>query len=197
MSKFNIGDKVQLSGPVRGYQSTDPAEVPQPGVTYTVCSSSYDDLFTRLEECQGGWYTNQFHRVDEPPTLPDQISLILRQHATRDIGTTEAVEHILRITILAPRTRRRNSDPVTSHIAASAPQSGNRRLVLDAVEQSGSDGITADEVAVIHGHAKGLHRRFCELERGGWIKRNGTRPGTSGVHNTVWVATPQTTGPVL
>lgn len=110
--------------------------------------------------------------------------------AGRTVG--QCVDNLLSIT---PKARR--SDPPTSHIGASAPQSGNRKLVLDTVRTFGQNGITADELAILHGHAKGLHRRLPELERMGYIERKGTRAGSSGVPNTIWIATPQTSGPVL
>lgn len=109
-------------------------------------------------------------------------------------AVVRAVQEVVGKIVTGKKFRARRSDPSPSHIAASAPQSGNRKLVLDAVTAYGSEGITADELAIIFGHAKGLHRRLPELERMGWIARSGTRLGTSGVPNTVWVRTNQTIG---
>ena len=86
-----------------------------------------------------------------------------------------------------PRARR--ADPEPSHIGASFPQKGNRKLVLDQVIAAGPGGLTASELeGPEESVRKGLHRRLVELERGGHIHRNGTRKGLTGVPNTIWVA---------
>lgn len=87
------------------------------------------------------------------------------------------------------KVRARNTDPTTSHIGASLPQSGNRKLVLDAVTAAGAGGLTSYELSSNLGFKAGLHRRLSELERQGFLVRvDITRESEYGVPNAVYIA---------
>jgi hypothetical protein len=85
----------------------------------------------------------------------------------------------------------RNSNPATSHAAASAISGSLPELekkVFNAITSAGSLGMTLDEIT----QATGLDKvtaspRMRPLCNKGLVVENGTRPGRAGRNQTVWV----------
>lgn len=82
----------------------------------------------------------------------------------------------------------RHSDPSTSHDAARSLSTTHLEdLVFDAVRDSGSVGVTLDDLVQITNLEKvTVSPRLAPLERKGLVFRQGKRPGHSSRQQTIW-----------
>lgn len=86
--------------------------------------------------------------------------------------------------------RARNTDPHTSHeAAASVDVEGLKAVILKAMEEAGSRGVTNDDCVIITGkHRDSLSPRFAQLLDEGKIAPNGeTRTTARGKQALVYV----------
>lgn len=84
----------------------------------------------------------------------------------------------------SPETKTRRTDPSTSHNAAKLAYprgEGQRRRILLAIADS-DHGLTADEAStLLHLPYTSVSTRISELTSGGWLRRSGQRPTSTGV----------------
>ena len=87
----------------------------------------------------------------------------------------------------------RESDPDTSHAAASEDRRGLEAAVLDAVRLAGWHGANTDEVCSrlvndcrLSIRPNSVARRLTSLAKAGLVELAGTRPGESGRSQQVW-----------
>ncbi len=93
-----------------------------------------------------------------------------------------------------PRAMARGSDPATSHGAArrAALRSGTvRSQIVNTVATAGPVGLTGEEIAERLGRAwNRISSSLTELGRQGWLRKDGTRPTSTGSEAAVWVLAP-------
>lgn len=87
----------------------------------------------------------------------------------------------------------RNTDPATSHQAATHVNRDNDQALVLRIHAAHPDGLTDFELADLCNRAQtSLGKRRGELRDAGYIEdTGGTRPAPSGAAATVWRITPQ------
>ena len=96
------------------------------------------------------------------------------------------------------RQAHRNTDPITSAIAARRiTRSGKRQTLCDICFDciASSPGLTAGEIGEATGLGHGrVWRRLSDLKNDGWIKQGASRKWQGSLQVPWWVAAKQTAG---